>query len=126
LWLADDHSILLRHCAVSERLQKIPAKDVIFRDAEELRKQGIDAHGIVIDVDSSDSIKKAAASIEHEHGRLDILINNAGVMLLDADKSASAQPLDVWRKTFETNGFGLVATTQAFLPLLRKSDAVGS
>jgi NAD(P)-dependent dehydrogenase (short-subunit alcohol dehydrogenase family) len=91
--------------------------------AEELRKEGIDAHGVVIDVDSSDSIKKAVASVEHEHGRLDILINNAGVMLHDADKSASAQPIDVWRKTFETNVFGLVATTQAFLPLLRKSDA---
>src|SRR3981081_3517113 len=91
--------------------------------AEELRKEGIDAHGVVIDVDSSDSIKKAAASVEHEHGRLDILINNAGVMLHDADKSAGAQPLDVWRKTFETNLFGLVATTQALLPLLKKSDA---
>src|SRR6266404_5137928 len=46
--------------------------------AEELRKEGIDAHGVVIEVDSSDSIKKAAASVEHEQGRLDILINNAG------------------------------------------------
>src|SRR4030088_845358 len=91
--------------------------------AEELRKEGIDAHGVFIDVDSSDSIKKAAASVEHEHGRLDILINNAGVMLHDADKSAGAPPLDVWRKTFETNLFGLIATTQAFLPLLRKSAA---
>ena len=91
--------------------------------AEELRKEGIDAHGIVIDVNSSDSIKKAAALVERERGRLDILVNNAGVMLHDEDKSAGSQPLEVWRKTFETNVFGLVATTSAFIPLLRKSDA---
>jgi NAD(P)-dependent dehydrogenase (short-subunit alcohol dehydrogenase family) len=91
--------------------------------AELLRKEGIEAHGVVIDLDSSDSIKKAVASVEHQYGRLDILINNAGVMLHGEDKSAGAQPLEVWRRTFETNVFGLVATTQAFLPLLRKSDA---
>jgi NAD(P)-dependent dehydrogenase (short-subunit alcohol dehydrogenase family) len=91
--------------------------------AEELREEGIDAHGVVIDVESSDSIQKAVTSIEHEHGRLDILINNAGVMLHEADKSVTTQPLEVWRKTFETNFFGLVATTQAFLPLLGKSEA---
>jgi NAD(P)-dependent dehydrogenase (short-subunit alcohol dehydrogenase family) len=91
--------------------------------ADVLRKEGIDAYGVVIDVDNADSIKKAAGSIEQKYGRLDILINNAGVMFHDADKSISDQPLDVWRKTFETNFFGLVATTQAFLPLLRKSDA---
>jgi NAD(P)-dependent dehydrogenase (short-subunit alcohol dehydrogenase family) len=64
-----------------------------------------------------------AVLVEHEHGRLDILINNAGVMLHSEDKSAGNQPLDVWRTTFETNLFGLIATTQAFLPLLRKSAA---
>jgi NAD(P)-dependent dehydrogenase (short-subunit alcohol dehydrogenase family) len=51
------------------------------------------------------------------------IVNNAGVMLHDEDKSISEQPLDVWRKTFETNFFGLIETTRAFLPLLRKSDA---
>ena len=91
--------------------------------AELLRKEGIEAHGVVIDVDNSDSIKKAVTMVEHQYGRLDILINNAGVMFHGEDKSAGAQPLEVWRRTFETNVFGLVATTQAFLPLLRKSEA---
>ena len=35
----------------------------------------------------------------------------------------SEQSLDTWRETFDTNVFGLIATTEAFLPLLRKSDA---
>jgi NAD(P)-dependent dehydrogenase (short-subunit alcohol dehydrogenase family) len=89
--------------------------------AEELRKAGLDAHGIVIDVNSADSIQKAAARIERDYGRLDILVNNAGVNIDDQTKKPSEQSLDVWRKTFETNLFGMVATTQALLPLLRKS-----
>jgi NAD(P)-dependent dehydrogenase (short-subunit alcohol dehydrogenase family) len=91
--------------------------------AEELRKGGLDVHGIVIDVNDTDSIQKAATRIERDYGRLDILVNNAGVMLDDQKKKPSEQSLDVWRKTFETNLFGLVATTQAMLPLLRKSPA---
>jgi NAD(P)-dependent dehydrogenase (short-subunit alcohol dehydrogenase family) len=91
--------------------------------AEKLRKEGIDAHGIVVDVNDADGIKKAAAQIERDYGRLDILINNAGVMLDDDKKKPSEQSLEVWRKTFDTNLFGLIATTQAMLPLLRKSDA---
>jgi NAD(P)-dependent dehydrogenase (short-subunit alcohol dehydrogenase family) len=91
--------------------------------AEKLRKDGIDAHGIVIDVNDAASIKKAAAQVERDYSRLDILINNAGVMLDDQKKKPSEQSLEVWRKTFDTNLFGLIATTQAFLPLLRKSAA---
>jgi NAD(P)-dependent dehydrogenase (short-subunit alcohol dehydrogenase family) len=91
--------------------------------AEELRKAGLDVHGIVIDVNDAASIGKAAARIERDYGRLDILVNNAGVMIDDHTKKPSEQSLEVWRKTFETNLFGLIATTQALLPLLRKSAA---
>ena len=44
-------------------------------------------------------------------------------MLDDNKKKVSQQSIEVWRKTFDTNLFGLIATTQAMLPLLRKSDA---
>jgi NAD(P)-dependent dehydrogenase (short-subunit alcohol dehydrogenase family) len=91
--------------------------------AAELSGQGLDVHGIVIDVNDAGSIKKAADRIERDYGHLDILVNNAGVMLDDKEKKPSEQSLDIWRKTFETNLFGLVATTQALLPLLRKSAA---
>jgi len=91
--------------------------------AEELRKDGIDAHSIMIDVSNPESIRKAATEVERDYGRLDILINNAAVMTDDREKKVSEQTLDTWRKTFETNLFGLIGTTQAFLPLLRRSDA---
>ncbi|CAN5545827.1 SDR family oxidoreductase [soil metagenome] len=91
--------------------------------AEELRQDGIDAHPLEIDVSDPASIRKAAAKVESDFGRLDILVNNAGVMVDDRKKKASEQSLDTWRKTFDTNVFGLIATTNAFLPLLRQSDA---
>ncbi len=91
--------------------------------ARKLSQVGLDVRFLEIDVNDSESIGKAATQVERDFGRLDILINNAGVMLHDEDKKISEQPLDVWRKTFETNFFGLIATTRAFLPLLRKSDA---
>src|SRR5450755_2658268 len=91
--------------------------------AEKLRKEKLDVRFLEIDVSDPASIHKAAKEVEREFGRLDILINNAGVMLDDEKKKASEQSLDTWRKTFETNLFGVVETTNAFLPLLRKSDA---
>jgi NAD(P)-dependent dehydrogenase (short-subunit alcohol dehydrogenase family) len=90
---------------------------------EGLRKDGIDAHPIVIDVSDLESIKKAAVQVERDFGRLDILVNNAGVMTDEREKTVSEQSLATWRETFNTNVFGLIATTDAFLPLLRKSDA---
>src|SRR5205085_7216537 len=61
--------------------------------------------------------------VDRDFGRLDILVNNAGIMLEDPDQPTDVHGLDAWRQTFETNVFGLIATTEAFLPLLRKSEA---
>ncbi len=91
--------------------------------AKQLRDEDFEAHPIQIDVDDTESIGKAAAQVEREYGRLDILINNAGVMLDDSKKKVSEQSLEIWRQTFDTNLFGLIATIEAFLPLLRKSEA---
>jgi NAD(P)-dependent dehydrogenase (short-subunit alcohol dehydrogenase family) len=91
--------------------------------AKQLRDQDLEARAIEIDVNKTESIGKAVAHVEREFGRLDILVNNAGVMLDDPEKKVSEQSLDTWRKTFDTNVFGVIATTQAFLPLLRKSAA---
>jgi len=91
--------------------------------AEQLRNQGIDANPIVIDVADQKSIKSAAARIKKDFGRLDILVNNAGIMLDDPENKNSASGVEVFRQTFETNVFGLIATTEAFLPLIRKSPA---
>ena len=88
-----------------------------------LQAQGLPVESIALDVNDAASIDAAAKSIGERFGRLDILVNNAGVLIDDMSKGVSGQSLDTWRATFDTNLFGVIAVTQAFLPLLRKSAA---
>jgi NAD(P)-dependent dehydrogenase (short-subunit alcohol dehydrogenase family) len=84
-----------------------------------LQSEGLPVEAIALDVTKSDSIAAAAKEIAQKHGKLDILVNNAGVFRDDMQLKPSEQSLDTWRETFDTNVFGVVATTQAFLPLLK-------
>lgn len=89
--------------------------------ASTLQGEGLPVDAVTLDVTSMESIAAAAEEVERRYGRLDILVNNAGIFLDDMERSPSGQSLGVWRDTFETNLFGVIATTQAFLPLLKKS-----
>jgi NAD(P)-dependent dehydrogenase (short-subunit alcohol dehydrogenase family) len=82
----------------------------------------IDVHVVALDVTDPAGIAAAAAWIEATHGRLDVLVNNAGVAI-DREYRPSTVPLDTLRATYETNVFGVVAVTNAMLPLLRRSPA---
>ena len=78
---------------------------------------------IRIDVTDEVSIREAAAQIEARFGRLDVLVNNAGIALADGDWSPSTTTLATMRAVYETNVFGVVAVTNTMLPLLRKAPA---
>ncbi|MEO6517854.1 MAG: SDR family oxidoreductase [Pseudoxanthomonas sp.] len=91
--------------------------------AQTLRDEGLPVEAMALDVTDSASVAAAARHIAQTHGHLDILVNNAGVLLDDAVLAPSEQTQETWRTTFETNVFGLVAITNALLPLLRKSAA---
>jgi NAD(P)-dependent dehydrogenase (short-subunit alcohol dehydrogenase family) len=95
---------------------------------------GADAHAVQIDVTDTKSIAAAAQRIAKEFGHLDILINNAGISKVGQPTGGSLEefarksrisvvPLDDIRTIFETNVFGVIAVTQAMLPLLRKSKS---
>jgi NAD(P)-dependent dehydrogenase (short-subunit alcohol dehydrogenase family) len=91
--------------------------------AGSLRESGLPVEAVALDVTDAASIDALARQVANAHGRLDILVNNAGVLLDDTALPPSGQTLAVWRDTFDTNVFGVVAVTNALLPLLRKSDA---
>jgi NAD(P)-dependent dehydrogenase (short-subunit alcohol dehydrogenase family) len=90
----------------------------------ELRAEGLDADLVVLDVDDPASTAAAAAAVAADHGRLDVLVNSAGI-LPEATATDAASPFDLelFRRTFETNLFGAVGVIQAFLPLVRMSPA---
>ena len=94
---------------------------------------GADARAVQLDVTNQASIAAAAERIRNQFGRLDVLVNNAGVShagkpgrsLEEIVKSgrASVASLEEVRAVFETNVFGVIAVTQAMLPLLREAPA---
>ena len=89
----------------------------------QLRQAGLDdVHFIQIDVTSQDTITTAAQQIESQHGRLDILMNNAGVNLR-GDGPPGTADVGVVQKVFDTNFFGALRVAKTMLPLLRKSAA---
>jgi NAD(P)-dependent dehydrogenase (short-subunit alcohol dehydrogenase family) len=92
--------------------------------AAALKKDGIDARAVKLDVNDPADYTAVAKAIEKDFGVLDILVNNAGVMLDNRKgNETSTTSADVLKKTFDTNFFAVIALTQALLPLLRKSEA---
>lgn len=93
--------------------------------AELLRADGIDAHAVQIDVTKAEDIAAVAHMVESKFGKLDVLVNNAGVMQEKSwtQNNTSTTDLEKLRATFETNVFAPVALTLALLPMLRKADA---
>ena len=96
--------------------------NVIAR-VHDLRSAGLDVEPLVLDLAQPASLTAAADEVQDRFGRLDVLVNNAAIRIEEYGKRPSEQPLAQWRETFETNLFGTVAVTQAFLPLLRASEA---
>ncbi|MFG1619738.1 SDR family NAD(P)-dependent oxidoreductase [Nonomuraea wenchangensis] len=97
------------------------------RDEERGRRAAarLGARMVLLDVTDDASVAAAAKTIEADGG-LDVLVNNAGIEgRLEGNLVAGAAETtaDLMRQLFETNVFGLVRVTHAFLPLLRRSAA---
>lgn len=90
--------------------------------AEKLQAEGFVAEFVLLDVGDAQTHEAAAKYVEENYGKLDILVNNAGIVLEGLSGTPSDVSLETLRKTFDTNFFGVIAVTKAFLPLLKKSD----
>ncbi|NYH53365.1 NAD(P)-dependent dehydrogenase (short-subunit alcohol dehydrogenase family) [Nocardiopsis arvandica] len=90
-----------------------------------LRAAGVDAFGVALDVTSDDSVAAAAATVERTAGRLDVLVNNAGVSgrTDGGAQDPTTLDIDVVRTVLDTNVFGVVRVTNAMLPLLYRADS---
>ncbi|MBT2454915.1 SDR family oxidoreductase [Streptomyces sp. ISL-86] len=90
--------------------------------ADALSSSGLAAEAVRIDVTDSASVADAAREIEQRYGRLDVLVNNAGITgsFFGPPSEATAEQL---REVYDTNVFGVVTVTNAMLPLLRRSPA---
>lgn len=102
----------------------IGARDKARGEEAAQKLAALDVQTTFVDLDVTDemSIARAAQSLAEAFGRLDILINNAGISGGNANRP-SATDLAVMRTVYNTNVFGVVAVTKAMLPLLRKSQA---
>ena len=105
----------------------VGARDDDKREAavQQLRDAGVDAFGVAVDVTSDGSVAAAAAQIEHVAGRLDVLVNNAGISgRTDGGvQDPTSLDLDVVRHVLDTNVFGVVRVTNAMLPLLYRAPS---
>jgi NAD(P)-dependent dehydrogenase (short-subunit alcohol dehydrogenase family) len=100
----------------------VGARDDERREAavQKLRADGADVFGVPLDVTDDDSVAAAARLIEDRAGRLDVLVNNAGVTGGPPQEPTRVAP-DTVRTAVETNVIGVIRVTNAMLPLLRRS-----
>jgi NAD(P)-dependent dehydrogenase (short-subunit alcohol dehydrogenase family) len=102
----------------------VGARDPERREAavHKLRTGGADAFGVPLDVTDDASVASAARLVDEYAGRLDVLVNNAGVAG-GMPQAPTAVDLADMRNALETNVFGVIRVTNAMLPLLRRSSS---
>ncbi|MDQ1802734.1 SDR family oxidoreductase [Chryseobacterium sp. CKR4-1] len=94
--------------------------EAVVKELQDKGYQNIKA--IEIDVTNPDSISEARNTIQREQGKLDVLINNAGILGINP-QTASGTSINDIQQVFDTNFFGVISVTQTFLDLLKKSDS---
>lgn len=99
--------MLITHTLTREKLHAEGFKSVKF---------------VLLDVTSLPTIQAAKETIEKAEGKLDVLVNNAGIAKFGSDENVLTIELDTIRDTMATNFYGLIQTCQTFVPLLRKSS----
>ena len=90
--------------------------------AEPLRAEGLEVEARRLDVSDPASVAELGSALERDHGRLDVLVNNAAIHYDTGERGVSAD-MDVVREALETNVLGAWRTAQACVPMLRRSGS---
>ncbi|MBL7663106.1 SDR family oxidoreductase [bacterium] len=105
------------HILLGVRNQKLGKSALVA-----LKNRGVSAELVKLDLSSDDSILKAVQQIKRKYKKLDVLVNNAGVLLEPWTTPPSQASYQKIKQTFKTNFFGVILLTQKLLPLLKKSS----
>lgn len=93
---------------------------------QRLKDEGLDVESVQLEVTSESEVDALLNYIDSTYGKLDVLVNNAGIMHSGEPtgvNTAEVVKAEVLRETFDVNFFSLVGLTQKLLPLLKKSDS---
>ena len=80
-------------------------------------KEGLDVRTVQLDVDDGQAVKERVAEVLKDAGRIDVLVNNAGI---GGGTAIEEMPEEAWKAMFETNFFGALRMIQAVLPSMRQ------
>ncbi|MBZ5753369.1 SDR family oxidoreductase [Metabacillus rhizolycopersici] len=86
---------------------------------QKLKELNLDISFVVMDLDNQESIRQAAITVNEQYGRLDVLINNAGVYLEENKKLVDMDP-SILERTMATNFFGAYHVIRSFIPLMEQ------
>jgi NAD(P)-dependent dehydrogenase (short-subunit alcohol dehydrogenase family) len=86
--------------------------------AEGLRQEGLDVESASLDVADDVSVRELGGWMKTARGRVDVLVNNAGIMIDGEGAGLRQVDVDTLRRTMEVNLYGAVRVTQALLPLM--------
>lgn len=90
-----------------------------FEAAQKLKKSDLDVSFLVMNANDQESIRQASITINEKYGRIDVLINNAGVYLDENKKLLYMNP-SILERTMATNFFGAYYVIHCFIPLMEK------
>ncbi|KAI0478360.1 hypothetical protein F4859DRAFT_521210 [Xylaria cf. heliscus] len=87
-----------------------------------LMLEGFSASSVQLDLESDQSISRAVSFIQSQHGKLDVLVNNAGINIEYIKSKEPKTPRDIFTKTFQANLIGPALLTEACLSLLKQAE----
>lgn len=86
----------------------------------ELREEGLAETVLTCDITDPDAVRAAIATIEEQHGRLDVLVNNAGI---NAEGPLETFDPALWDRVFAVNVRGVLNTCQAVIPMMKRQQS---